>query len=219
MSIDKQVRSSLQEELNSLLDEATNKRQERREELQQQVNEKHYELATLDDIPNLTTKQKVEFMYSVKPHLIDIGEMLTRGATKNQIAKSLGVSYRALVAMIENVPELEEVFHTADMEMIDLAETSMRYLANHRVTEKQEVDRFGNVQTIQEYKEPDFRAVRFILERRDPRYSDKKVVEHKATISEELEDILKQFSVDDIKTLEKEMNENNIIDAEFEDVE
>lgn len=215
----KHVKSSLQEELDSLLQEATDKRKQRREELQEQVDEKHYELATLDEYTGLTTKQKVDFMYSVKPHLEDIGEMRSKGATKNSIAKSLGVSYRALDAMIQEIPELAEVFHTADMEMIDLAESSMRYLAQPRVVEKQEVDRFGTIQTLQEFKEPDFRAAKFILERRDNRYSDKKVIEHTATISEELQDILGQFSIDDIKNLEKEMNDTEVIDVDWEERE
>lgn len=215
----KHVKSSLQEELDSLLREATDKRKQRREELQEQVDEKHYELATLDEYTGLTTKQKVDFMYSVKPHLEDIGEMRSKGATKNSIAKSLGVSYRALDAMIQEIPELAEVFHTADMEMIDLAESSMRYLAQPRVVEKQEVDRFGTIQTLQEFKEPDFRAAKFILERRDNRYSDKKVIEHTATISEELQDILGQFSIDDIKNLEKEMNDTEVIDVDWEERE
>lgn len=220
MTMDKQVKSSLQEELDLLLKEATEKRQERRAELQEEVDEKHYELATMDEYTGLTNKQKVDFMYSVKPHLADIGEMLSRGATKNSIAKSLGVSYRALDAMIKEIPELAEVFHTADMEMIDLAEASMKYLAQPRVVEKQEVDRFGTIQTLQEFKEPDFRAAKFILERRDNRYSDKKVVEHQATISEELQDILSQFSIDDIKNLEKEMiDEENVIDVDWEERE
>lgn len=217
MTLDKKVRSSLQQELDSLLDKATSRRREKRIELQEAVDEKHYELATMDEYTGLTTKQKVDFMYSVKPHLIDIGEMLTRGATKNQIAKSLGVSYRALDAMIKEIPELAEVFHTADMEMIDLAESSMKYLAQHRVVEKQEVDRFGNIQTTQEYREPSFQAVKFILERRDPRYSDKKVVEHKATLSKELEDLLAQFSIEELNQLEESMvDEENVIDVDWE---
>ena len=120
--------------------------------------------------------------------------------------------------MIDNIPEVAEIFEIADLETIDLAEAGLRVLLHERVIEKQELDRFGNIVTLQELREPDFKAIKFTLERRTDKYSDKKVVEHKATVSTELQDLLKSMSLDELRNLGDTMVDENIIDVEvYED--
>lgn len=216
---DKKVRSSLQEELKSVIKEANQKRDERREQLQEEVDSKITSLAAMDEYSGLTTKQKKDFVYNVKPHFNSIAEMLSKGATQVQIARTLGISYRSLKTMRENIPELDELFYIADMEMIEMAEASMRYLAQPRVIEKQELDRYGNVVTLQEFKEPQMQAAKFILERRDDRYSDRRVIEHQATVSDELQQVLESMSLRELEELDRQATRRDeAIDAEVTDV-
>lgn len=210
-----EITSSLQEELRVLSEEIEQEQKSRVAELQLQVNAKQ-ELADLDQYVALSNKDKLNYMYRVKPQLTTIKKMIDKGFTEVKIAEALQVPYASLKRMRENIPELEEVFYLGKLNQIQIAEVSLMQLAQPNVIQEQVVTKDGDVITIDRYREPNIQAVKLILQshKRDE-YGDKREVLHKQHISEEVTDALKALSTE---TLERLLKNESAIDI-TEDVE
>lgn len=207
------VTSKLQLNLDRLQLEAQKERENRGKEV---IKESKLPVATLvaelKDY-HLPEDDKVKYMYHVQPQLATLRGLLEAGAPTTQIADVLQVSHASLMRMKDNIPAVHEIFDIARITQVELAQASLYKLAQQDVIEEQALTRDGDIVTLQRVVQPNFQAVKYVLENNMPdQYGTRQVVEHTTGIeAEKLKELLESGGSE---LLEMVMQRKNAIEAE-----
>ena len=216
-SLEKQLKSSLLSEIEEILEEANLARDNQLAILEGNLSSDLPELASMDNY-DLTQKQKADFFYKVKPQFPTIKRLVENGIGKSKIANALGVSYKALLDMERQIPELAAVFHLGEVSLREEAFQSLMYMTKPRNVERQELDKFGQVHTLIDFKEPDMRAISLALKATDSRFASKDLKIVPTSNSSELLKSLQNLDPELLRELSRKVQEDNTIDI-TDDVE
>lgn len=179
------------------------------------------EMVKLEEADGLSQKDKLLYIYQVKPHFKDISEMIETGIPETQVAKILNVPYNSLMRMKQYILEFQELLHISRLAVMERVEASMIALALPDVIEEQVIDKSGNIITIKKQYRGNFQAQKYLLEKdattKDRYKSEDKVVRHVQEIDPAFAELIKSLSPQELKQLEREADD--YIDADFREVD
>lgn len=179
------------------------------------------EMIALENVEGLSQKDKLLYIYQVKPHFQNISEMIETGVPETQIAKILNVPFNSMTRMRKYIPEFDELLHISRLGLMQKVEASLVAIALPDVLEEQVIDKEGNIHTLKKQYRGNFQAIKYLLEKDSTtkeRYKEEdKVVRHVQEIDPAFAELIQSLSPSALKQLNKETD--NFIDAEFTEVE
>lgn len=197
MTYGRKVGSERLDKLEELLKKKDENIEDRVGELVVQTKDKFNELAEVKEFyPEWTHGQTADYMYKVKPQLGTLPELVSAGLTNQQIAEVLGISAKNFYLYKREVPEFAEIYEMGKTAMVEKVEQSLFMLALGDVVVKEELTRSGDIVQLKEYVKPDFRSVKYVLERHGDKkvYGDNQVIEVRSGISDDIKDAISNLN-------------------------
>lgn len=114
----------------------------------------------------MTTRVK-SYETNVKPKLDKVFEYMAKGKTRNEVAKSLGISVRTLYTYMTQHDELRKVMTEATIAAAGTAESFLFKSAEGFYYEEEYLDNKGVKHTLKKYCKPSVTAQMFYLKNKD----------------------------------------------------
>jgi len=172
----------------------------------------------LDNLPDtLSQKSKMDYLTKVQPHLPQIYDLASKGYTRANIAKVLGVSVVEFRTLVRELPELKQTLELAYEDKVDSVEASLYQLALGYEVDEEVINPFdGSKETITKYQAPVLGAIKYVLSnKRAEEYADKRQIIKKIELGADIQDALMSLSTSDLESLLRMANSESAVDASF----